>query len=77
MSSQETAVEIPALERHLKIPEISKLWGVSPDVVRRCFVGEAGVIKLTRPSRRKRRYCTLLVPISVVQRVHDRLAGAK
>jgi len=62
------------LERHFSISEISEIWNLSKDAVRRMFQNEPGVLVLgdTSPRRRKRPYKTLRIPQSVVERVHRR-----
>ena len=61
-------------ERHFKPEELSLLWGLSTNVIRALFEGEAGVLKIVRPEKlHKRRYVTLRIPASVAERVHLRL----
>lgn len=61
-------------ERHYSVAEISELWNLSPDVIRRLFEREPGVLVIGgHGSRSKRRYTTLRIPQSVVERVHRRL----
>ena len=63
-------------ERHYAVAEIAELWSLSPDVVRRIFEREPGVLVLgDHGSRSKRRYTTLRIPQSVVERVHRRLCN--
>ena len=59
-------------ERHYTVAEIAKLWQLSPDAVRRLFRNEPGVVVLggTGPRVRKRKYLTLRIPQSVLERVH-------
>ncbi len=66
------------LERHFTVAEISELWKMSDDVVRREFKDEPGVLKFGGPSRLsgrkyKRHYHILRIPESVFRRVQDRL----
>ncbi len=74
VSSQiETSVHI---ERHYAVTEIAEMWNLSPDKVRELFEREAGVLVIGESNpRRKRRYLTLRVPHSVVERVHARLSS--
>jgi hypothetical protein len=60
-------------ERHFSVDELSALWGMSDDFVRRLFLNEPGVVifKHVRPGRRV--YRTLRIPESVALRVHRRL----
>ena len=48
------------------------MWKLSEDVVRRLFEKEPGVLVIESARRYKRRYRTLRVPESVVQRVHKK-----
>ena len=68
---------VPAYaERHFRVAEVASTWGISPDTIRKIFQGEAGVVVLgTDGSGRSRRYTTLLIPASVLERVHRRLAN--
>jgi hypothetical protein len=69
---QENAV--PA-ERHYAVTEIAEMWNLSPDKVRHIFLHEPGVLVIGDPSPRyKRRYRTLRIPQSVLQRVHNKLS---
>ena len=63
-------------ERHYAVAQVGELWNLSPDVVRKLFEREPGVFVLGDPgSRTKRRYTTLRIPQSVVERVHRRLCN--
>lgn len=63
-------------ERHFAVGEVADLWNLSPDVVRKLFEREPGVLVLAdNGSRSKRRYTTLRIPQSVVERVHRRLCN--
>jgi hypothetical protein len=65
----------PALERHYSVNEIAKLWGLSPDAARRIFRNEPGVVEIrNNKGARKRRYGTLRIPESVVERVHRKIS---
>ncbi len=66
-----------ALERHYSVLEISKLWGLSENTIRRMFTGEPGVVEWgSEEARFKRAYKTMRIPESVLQRVHRRLVKA-
>jgi len=63
-----------ALERHFSPDELGAIWGLSADSVRRLFEREPGVLVIEHlKSRAKRRYRTLRIPESVVERVHRRM----
>jgi hypothetical protein len=62
-------------ERHYTVAEIASRWNLSKDAVRRLFCNEPGVLILSNSAARgKRRYTTLRIPQSVLERVHRRLA---
>lgn len=63
-------------ERHFTVPEIAQLWHTSDDTIRKHFRDVPGVIKLGHLDRpRKRRYCRLLIPESILRKVHASLHG--
>jgi hypothetical protein len=65
-----------SLEAHYSAAQIAEAWGISVDTVRRLFEGEPGVLVIEPPQRRfarRRRYRTLRIPASVVDRVHRRM----
>lgn len=65
-----------ALERHYSVPEVAELWRMSEKSVRRLFAEESGVLRWGTPeTSRKRGYCNLRIPESVLIRVHQRRAG--
>jgi hypothetical protein len=57
-------------ERHFSPAEIGTMWNLSEDAVRRLFEKEPGVLVLANSNPGKRRYRTLRIPESVVERVH-------
>jgi Fic family protein len=59
-------------ERHYTVAEIAEMWNVSQDTVRRTFKDEPGVLVLNRRRRGTRKYDTLRVPASVLDRVYRR-----
>lgn len=68
MSVQETT-----FERHYSVEELTELWGMSDDFVRRLFLSEPGVVVFFKHRPGRRVYRTLRIPESVVQRVHRRM----
>ena len=60
-------------ERHFSVDELSALWGMSDDFVRRLFLREEGVVIFFRHRPGRRVYRTLRIPESVALRVHTRL----
>jgi hypothetical protein len=72
-SQIETSVHI---ERHYAVTEIAEMWNLSPDKIRELFEKEPGVLVLgERSPRHKRRYVTIRVPQTVLERVHSRLSS--
>ena len=72
-SQVETSVHI---ERHYAVTEIAEMWSLSTDKVRELFEDEPGVLVIgERNPRHKRRYVTLRIPQSVLERVHHRLSS--
>ncbi len=62
-------------ERHYSVAEIGEMWNLSQDAVRRIFENEKGVLVLgNAETRHRRRYTTLRIPQSVVERVHRRMS---
>jgi hypothetical protein len=61
-----------SLERHFSIADIAQRWGLSADTIRRLFEHEPGVLVIEPPRSRfsRRRYRTLRIPESVIERVH-------
>ncbi len=69
-------IQTPALgERHYAVVEIAEIWHLSTDKVRDLFEDEPGVLAIGRSNPRKRRYLTLRIPESVVERVYLRLSS--
>ena len=65
------ATSLATLERRFSVSEISEIWNLSKDIVRRMFQNEPGVLVLgTRSSGRKRGYATLRIPQCTLERVH-------
>ena len=63
-------------ERHYAVGEIAQLWNLSTDKVRELFENEPGVLVIgERSPRHKRRYVTLRIPQTVLERVHSRLSS--
>jgi hypothetical protein len=67
-------------EKHFSPKDLSELWGLSTDAIRRLFRKEEGVLLI--PSRNPRRalranYNTMLIPESVAKRVHAKYSFGK
>ena len=60
-------------QHHYTVAEVAKMWNLGPDAVRRLFEQEPGVLVLGGNGVRvNRRYTTLRIPQSVVERVYRR-----
>jgi hypothetical protein len=70
--SDEPRSEGLCLEHHFSIEEIAELWNLSKDAVRKIFRDVPGVLVIgaNNPQRGKRRYTTLRIPQSVLEKVH-------
>ena len=70
-------IQSPApVERHYAVTEIAEMWNLSADKVRGLFENEPGVLVIgERSPRHKRRYVTLRIPQTVLERVHLRLSS--
>jgi hypothetical protein len=66
----------PLLKPHYTLAQVAEAWGVSTDTVRRMFEGEAGVLVIEPAPGRysRRRYRTLRIPASAVERVRRRMS---
>lgn len=68
----------PCFERHFSIKEVADMWNFSVDTVRRLFEREPGVLRYGHPEElHRRRYISISIPQSVVERVHRRLTQVK
>jgi len=69
---------VSAHEQHYRPKEIARMWGWSVKTVLRRFRNEPGVLKVERPESLKRRgYCQITIPESVMMRVYERLVVKK
>jgi hypothetical protein len=62
-----------AFQRHYTVEDLSALWNVSEDFVRRLFLCEPGVVVFYKHRPGRRVYRTLRIPESVAVRVHRRM----
>jgi len=64
-------------DRHYSVAEVSAMWNLSQDAVRKIFQNEPGVLVLGgQGSTHTRRYTTIRIPDSVLQRVYRRMTNA-
>jgi hypothetical protein len=63
-----------AFERHYRVGQLAKLWGLGRETVRLLVKDEPGVLKIRQGRRRAQ--TTYSVPESVVIRIHTRLTQA-
>jgi hypothetical protein len=65
------------VERHYTVKEISAMWNLSADLIRKMFEQEPGVMAIgkSQSSRARRRYTTLRIPEAVAFRVHRKLCN--
>ena len=64
------ALEVCPLDQHLTPTDLARAWKVDESTIRRLFVDEVGVLKLSTNHRGKRAYTTLRIPLSVAERVY-------
>src|SRR5579871_765030 len=65
-------------ERHYSVAEVSAAWNLSQDAVRKIFQNEPGVLVLGgQGSPHARKYTTIRIPDSVLQRVYRRLTNVQ
>jgi len=68
----------PAFEHHYSVQQVSQMWGLGADAIRKLFEHQEGVLRISHPETlHKRRYTTLRIPESVLRRVHRRLTEIK
>ncbi len=60
-----------AFERHYRIGELARLWGIGRETVRKLVKDEPGVLKIRNGSRKT--HTTYSVPESAAERIHTRL----
>jgi hypothetical protein len=64
-------------EKHHTPAEIAKMWALSVETIRRLFENEPGVLKVSNATgyTGRRRYKTLRIPVSVMNRLHRRISA--
>ena len=74
-STESSALEHPAFERHYRIGELSEMWQLGRETVRLLVKDEPGVIKIRLG--RKKAHTIYSVPESVAVRIHTRLLNSR
>lgn len=67
-------VESAAFERHYRVAELAKLWGLGRETLRVIVKDEPGVVKVRMGP--KKVHTTYSVPESVAKRIHTRLLNS-
>jgi hypothetical protein len=62
-----------AFEKHYRIGELGRTWGLGRETVRKLVMNEPGVIRIRLG--RKKAHTIYSVPESVAQRIHTRLVN--
>jgi hypothetical protein len=63
-------------EQHFSVQQVSSLWGLSQQSIRRLFEDEPDVlVMMHEETRNKRAYSTLRIPESAMKRVQARMAN--
>ena len=66
--------ENTAFERHYRISELAKTWGLGRETVRRLVKDDPGVVKIRLG--RKKKHTVYAVPESAARRIHTRLLNS-
>lgn len=64
-------MDITPFEKHYRIGELARIWGIGRETVRKILLCEPGVIRIRMG--RKKTHTIYSVPESVVRRIHTRL----
>lgn len=67
-------VENTTFEKHYRIGELARMWGLGRETVRKLVKDDAGVIKIRMG--RKKAHTIYSVPESAARRIHTRLLNA-
>jgi hypothetical protein len=70
MTSMALSQDAP-FERHYRIGELARMWGLGRETVRRLVKDDAGVVKIRMG--RKKAHTIYSVPESAARRIHTRL----
>ena len=61
-------------EKHYRIGELARMWGLGRETVRKLVKDDPGVLKIR--GGRKRSHTTYAVPESAARRIHTRLLNS-
>ena len=73
-STESSALEHPAFERHYRIGDLAEMWQLGRETVRLLVKDERGVIRVRLG--RKKAHTIYSVPESVAARIHTRLLNS-
>lgn len=71
LAAASTALRETAFEKHYRIGDLAKLWGLGRETVRKIVKDDPGVIKIRMG--RKKAHTIYSVPESAAHRIHTRL----
>ena len=67
-----------AFERHYTVAEVSELWALSTDTVRKIFRDRTGVLMVDhKETMKKRGYRSIRIPESLMQKVYFQLQDSR
>jgi hypothetical protein len=67
-------VENPTFEKHYRVGELARMWGLGRETIRKIVKDDPGVIKIRMG--RKKAHTIYSVPESAAHRIHTRLLNA-
>jgi hypothetical protein len=67
-------IENSTFERHYRIGDLARIWGLGRETVRKLVKDDPGVVKVRMG--RKKAHTIYSVPVSAAQRIHTRLLNA-
>jgi hypothetical protein len=67
-------IENATFERHYRIGDLARIWGLGRETVRKLVKDDPGVVKVRMG--RKKAHTIYSVPVSAAQRIHTRLLNA-
>ena len=67
-------IENTTFERHYRIGDLARIWGLGRETVRKLVKDDPGVVKVRMG--RKKAHTIYSVPVSAAERIHRRLLNA-